>query len=229
MTTIPIRRDLGLLLVTALLLFAWDASGLDLALIRWYGSPRGFAWRDAWITGNLLHDGARHASQSVVIALALSLRWSPHWLRCVPVATRGWWLATTLICALAVIALKRVSLTSCPWSLAEFGGMADHVSHWRWGIADGGDGHCFPSGHASSAFALIAGAYALRATHPRAARWWGAGVSLVGLMLGWVQMMRGAHYWSHTLWTAWVCWALTLAAAAAARLAHPLRQVFVRS
>ena len=40
--------------------------------------------------------------------------------------------------------------------LAEFGGVAQHVSHWSLGVLDGGPGHCFPSGHASSAFAFFA-------------------------------------------------------------------------
>ena len=26
------------------------------------------------------------------------------------------------------------------------------------------------------------------------------------------QMLRGAHYPSHTMWTGWICWALTVAA-----------------
>jgi hypothetical protein len=36
-------------------------------------------------------------------------------------------------------------------------------------------------------------------------------------MLGVSQQLRGAHYMSHTLWTAWICWvvgfAIDLAAA----------------
>ena len=28
-----------------------------------------------------------------------------------------------------------------------------------------------------------------------------------GLLLGWAQQLRGAHYLSHTLWSAWICWA----------------------
>ena len=30
---------------------------------------------------------------------------------------------------------------------------------------------------------------------------------LAGLLLGLAQQVRGAHYMSHTLWTAWFCWA----------------------
>jgi hypothetical protein len=31
-------------------LLSWEASGLDLALVRVYGDASGFAWRDAWLT-----------------------------------------------------------------------------------------------------------------------------------------------------------------------------------
>jgi membrane-associated PAP2 superfamily phosphatase len=30
---------------------------------------------------------------------------------------------------------------------------------------------------------------------------------LAGLLLGLAQQVRGAHYMSHTFWTAWFCWA----------------------
>jgi membrane-associated PAP2 superfamily phosphatase len=33
-------------------------------------------------------------------------------------------------------------------------------------------------------------------------------VLLVGLVFSLTQAMRGAHYPSHSLWTAWVCWVL---------------------
>ncbi len=41
-------------------------------------------------------------------------------------------------------------------------------------------------------------------------------------MLGVSQQLRGAHYMSHTLWTAWICWTVGFAIeliAAPARLA----------
>ena len=56
---------------------------------------------------------------------------------------------------LVVSLIKRASLTSCPWDLAEFGGPAQYVSHWVLGLADGGGAHCFPGGHASAALAFV--------------------------------------------------------------------------
>jgi membrane-associated PAP2 superfamily phosphatase len=41
---------------------------------------------------------------------------------------------------------------------------------------------------------------------------------IIGLGAGAIQVARGAHFASHVLWTAWVAWAVTLAAA---RLAPP--------
>ena len=91
----------------------------------------------------------------------------------------------------------------------EFGGTARYVSHWQWGVRDGGGGHCFPAGHASTGFAYLGAWFWLRRAAPRAATAWLIGALLVGLGLGLVQQVRGAHYMSHTLWTAWLCWVVS--------------------
>lgn len=40
---------------------------------------------------------------------------------------------------------------------------------------------------------------------PRRARRWAFAIGMLGLLLGVVQTVRGAHYPSHTAWTALVC------------------------
>jgi len=208
------RSDLLLPVFALGLLLAWDASGLDLPLTRLWGAAEGFAWREHWFTSGLLHQGGRLLAWGLAGVLLLNaLR--PLWPRQTR-AERWWWLATTLACVLLIPLLKRGSATSCPWDLAEFGGVARYVSHWHIGVADGGPGHCFPSGHASSAFAFLSGFFALRRAYPGWARAWLIGVVIMGTLFGWAQMARGAHYASHTLWTAWICWS---ACAVAARLA----------
>ena len=113
---------------------------------------------------------------------------------------------TTLVALLVVSTIKIHSHTSCPWDLQQFGGVASHVSHWAWGVADGGTGRCFPAGHASAGFAFIGGFFAFRHVLPKTAWRWFTGAMLVGFILGLAQQLRGAHYMSHTLWTAWFCW-----------------------
>ena len=193
-----------------LLLLAWDVGGLDLPLARLYGSAQGFPWRDHSLTGGVLHGGARGLAWGVFGVLLLGLWWPLPFVRALSRRERIWWLTTMLLCVALIPLLKRASWTSCPWSLAEFGGaVAQYVPHGALGQRDGGPGGCFPSGHASTAFSFLAGWFALREREPRAARLWLIAVVAAGLVLGWVQMMRGAHYVSHSLWTAWVCWAVT--------------------
>ena len=115
---------------------------------------------------------------------------------------------TTLLSLLAVVSIKYISSTSCPWDLAEFGGVARYVSHWTLGVVDGGGAHCFPAGHASAGFAFFGGYFVLRDAAPRAARIWLWATLVVGLVLGISQQARGAHFMSHTLWTAWLCWTI---------------------
>ncbi|MFY8082377.1 MAG: phosphatase PAP2 family protein [Rubrivivax sp.] len=179
-------------------------SGLDLAIVHLAGGARGFGLRDAWWTSRLLHDGGRLLGWTVLAALVVNI-WR-HWWSGPSRGERVGWVLITLACLLVVPALKRMSATSCPWDLQAFGGVAGYVSHWRFGVADGGPGHCFPSGHAVAAFAFVSGWFALRPHAPRAARAWLLGVMVFGVLFGWTQLLRGAHYPSHKMWSAWICW-----------------------
>ncbi len=213
------RNDLLVTLVGLLLLLAWDAVGADLAVVRSFGGADGFAWREQWLTRSLLHEGGRALGWLVLLLLIvdamrpLLAAQSGGPSR----ATRARWIGVVLAGVLLVPSIKRVSATSCPWDLAEFGGIASYVGHWQWGVADGGPGHCFPSGHAVAAFAFFAVYFLWRDHRPNAARWWLVGVIVVGGAFGWAQLVRGAHYPSHTLWSAWLCWALCVAAVALRR------------
>jgi membrane-associated PAP2 superfamily phosphatase len=107
--------------------------------------------------------------------------------------------------ALAVTLLKYASHTSCPWDLSDFGGLARYASHWTQ-RPDGGGGHCFPAGHAASGFSFMGGYFVFRRGDPALARACLAGSLVCGLLLGLAQQWRGAHFMSHTLWSAAVCW-----------------------
>lgn len=185
---------------------AWDASGMDIVVARALAGPAGFPWRNHWLAAGLLHSGVRFAAWGLLAALLLSLwrPWGP--LRAVSRRRRLWLLGTTLACAALIPIIKHFSATSCPWSLAEFGGVARYVPHWVRAASDGGPGRCFPSGHASTAFAFLAGWFALRERASSAARRWLLATLAAGAVVGTVQVVRGAHYPSHPLWTAWFCW-----------------------
>lgn len=212
------RRLWALTLLLFVLLALWDATGLDLPLARWFGSPQGFAWRHQALFVLLLHELPRMAGAALLAALFLGVFRPWGVLRRLARQERWQLLLAIAGAALAISALKRLNTTSCPWELAEFGGAARYVSHWLWDMRDEGAGHCFPAGHASTAFAYLAGWFVLRRSAPRVAGSWLLWVLLAGMVLGLAQQMRGAHYMSHTLWTAWICWAWGLAVDTALQL-----------
>ncbi|VTU26160.1 phosphatase PAP2 family protein [Variovorax sp. PBL-E5] len=203
-------RPLVLTLVALALLIAWDSTSLDLVLARLFATPAGFPWRDEWFLVKVMHEGAKSLSWVLVIGLFVCIRWPVGILRRLSVRERAQLAVTTMVSVLVISLIKHSSATSCPWDLQAFGGTARYVSHWSWGVKDGGGGKCFPAGHASAAFAYLGGYFAFRRSAPGVARVW-LGVALAaGLILGLSQQLRGAHYMSHTLWTAWICWAVAL-------------------
>lgn len=202
-------KDLGWCAALWLLTLAFDASGADKWFTSLYGTAQGFAWRDHWLTRDVIHRGGRAISWLLfsVTVLAVARPWRA--IGQMPTRNRVVWFACTALCLILIPALKQFSLTSCPWDLQVFGGKALWLSHWDFGVGDGGPGRCFPSGHASGAFAFFAGYFALRDNASRHARIWLAIVVTLGIVFGWGQMMRGAHHLSHTLWTAAICWTVT--------------------
>lgn len=198
-------RDVAWIALSLLALLVWDASGLDLTVERWFGDAQGFPLKSHWFFAQVLHGGGRWVSAAAIIAVLIHVFRPWSFARDMNPATRRWWFAVTVICLLLIPILKQLSATSCPWDMAEFGRSAQHVSHWAFGANDGGPGRCFPSGHASAAFSLFGGWFALRGTSPQAARRWLAGVWFCGILFSVAQTVRGAHYPSHSMWTAWVC------------------------
>ena len=200
------RNTLWWTLALLACVLAWDAGGQDVAVARLFGSDAGFPLRDQWFFVHVLHEDARRLGWLLVLLLALGVWWPAGVLKRLDTGERLQMAASALLGLAIVSIIKNLSNTSCPWDLAEFGGVARHVSHWALGVIDGGGGRCFPAGHASAGFCFLGGYFALRRKAPVAARWWLAGATAAGFILGGAQQMRGAHFMSHTLWTGWLCW-----------------------
>lgn len=201
-------QDLAVAAAGLLAIVLWEASGWDWPLIRLYGDAAGFALRDAWWARDLLHDGGRWLARAVIVLLLVDA-WRPLW----PGPSRRQRMqaiATILACLVLVPALKRLSATSCPWDLDAFGGLATYVPHWWPYAVDGGPGHCFPGGHAVAAFAFFPLYFTWRSHRPGLARGLALGIVVAGGVFSWAQMARGAHFASHGLWTAWLCWCVAM-------------------
>jgi membrane-associated PAP2 superfamily phosphatase len=107
--------------------------------------------------------------------------------------------------------LKQRSASHCPWDLTMYGGAEPYVRLLEVLPAGAHAGHCLPAGHASSALWLVAiGVFWLPARPRMALAMAAVGLSL-GVALGWIQQLRGAHFLTHTLWSIWIACAVVLA------------------
>jgi membrane-associated PAP2 superfamily phosphatase len=204
------KDALAWLAALAVCTLLWDALGFDLTISRWFGTSQGFELTQHPIWGLGLYRMQR------ILAWTTMFAWVWTCLRpfgpftVMPRAERFFMLATAVLALMTIQFLKRRSLTSCPWSLQEFGGVAQYVSHWLFGTRDGGSGRCFPAGHPSGTLCFLAVPIFLLWHNRR----WAYGllgcVLAAGAVWGGVQLIRGAHYVSHTLWTALICLSVAL-------------------
>ena len=206
--SLTFRRDslLGAVLLGLCVVLAWDATGLDVPLAAHMGGLAHFPLQHAYGMEQLLHKDVQWLGWAVFAGLLLLVFWPIGPWRKLARAQRWQIVATALLSLGVVTLLKQSSHTSCPWNLKDFGGAVPHVSHWAWGVLDRGAGKCFPAGHAATAFAYFGVFFAMRRRVPGVARWALVLTLVAGIGLGLVQQWRGAHYMSHTLWTAWICW-----------------------
>lgn len=201
--------------VALMCLLAWDFAGLDLPAMQLLADASGFGLRDNFWMKTVLHTGARRLATVIFLGLLAMIWWPFGPFRSLNRLQRIEIVTGIVLGLMTISGLKSISLTSCPWDLQGFGGVARYVSHWQWGITDGGGGRCFPGGHASSAMAFLGLSLPWLTsglpTQQKTGRRLLAAVLLLGLLLGLTQTLRGAHYPSHTLWTGFICWAVALA------------------
>jgi membrane-associated PAP2 superfamily phosphatase len=191
-------------------LLALERTALDSMISNWFFDPviNGFPLRHSFVMEVIGHHFLKAvvimADAGIVALYVLSFvlpeleRQRRHLL----------FLSLALILApLAVALLKAASVRHCPWDLTEYGGFAPHLSLFDASLKPLAAGHCFPAGHASAGFSMLAFYFAGRASGKR---WlsrlglWGGLVA--GMVFGMARVAQGAHFLSHTLWSALVCW-----------------------
>ena len=206
----PAVRHLVLpLVLLAAALAGLRAVGADEAIADHYFDPvtRTFPLQDDVWTEEVLHRGARKAVLAVgVTCLAITFLGK----RRVSPATREaavMMLGSIIACTATVAVLKAAVNLNCPWSYVRWGGQLPEVSDAPLLKLHGHDG-AFPAGHAAGGFSLWILYFIGRRHSPAAARAGFAIALVTGAILGYSQVMRGAHFLSHNLWTAAICWIL---------------------
>jgi membrane-associated PAP2 superfamily phosphatase len=196
------------LAVSVLVLFSLERTGADLWLAdRWYAFE-GYHWalRNHWLVNQVIHHDGRELIAGLGLVLAILLVVSYRlprlrdWRR--PIA----YLLTCMVVLPALIAcFKHFSSAPCPWDLLRYEGKLPYHHSLSYFFGTTGTGHCFPAGHASGGFALLALYFAafLHARYPVIYLLPGL---LVGFTFAFGQEARGAHFISHDLWTLSLCW-----------------------
>lgn len=164
-----------------------------------------FFWQD------ILHDGFRNIMRPIQIASFIAFAISLFWLRAKAMRKYfGYFWLTSMLSAALVAALKSGSGRVCPAQLIEFGGTIAYQPLWS-GVVELAGARCWPGGHVLHAFTLLPVYFVLwRMGYARASVIALSAILILGLALNLTQIVRGAHFLSHNLWSLWLCWTMAL-------------------
>jgi membrane-associated PAP2 superfamily phosphatase len=126
--------------------------------------------------------------------------------------------------------LKGHTSVYCPVETTQYAGKIEH-KEWYQNfdlLKVAGDGRCWPGGHASGGFTMLALYFVARRYRWRYSKALMHGSLLLGFVYGTTRVLQGWHYMSHTFWAGIFVWLACLLTALAfygrARLELPVRQ-----
>lgn len=210
----PVLETFGvsaLFLIVIAMLGFWQ---LDLAIAsRWaFDATTGqFRAHGSFLANELLHKGGRDFVIALAVAALCCALLGRHSPARYPALHRqaGTIIGAVLGMGLTVLLVgvfKRYSHMDCPWDLVAYGGKDPYVSLFATRPAGLRPGGCFPAAHAATGYALFAFFFAFRHTHPRFGRSALVAALLLGVTFGVAQQLRGAHFLSHDVWSAYLAW-----------------------
>lgn len=209
------RHALLPLLLFTLLAVLFELTNLDLWLSDpWYDKVGGvWTFKRSWWAEGLIHKGGRNlvAAAALFAATCWGLSFRLGQLR--PWRRVSLFLALAIVLGTGSVALGKATINRhCPWDYDRYGGAVPYAKLLEPAPAGCKPGHGFPAGHASGALSLMSSYFVFYGRSRNRAL---AGLStglLFGAVFGFGQLVRGAHFASHNVWSAAICWfaALTL-------------------
>ena len=204
----------GVLLLAALCLMIVEQFRIDRWVSNLFFDPvRGrFPLRDDWFLEKVMHVGARNA----IVGLGLLVL--AGWIASFRLKRLAKWRPLLLFLLVAMVSsssviglIKSVSGKYCPYELEQYGGTSHFVGLFERLPQGVKPGKCWPGGHASAGFCLLAFYFAAVKIGRRfmAASLLAASL-LLGFVLGMGRVAQGAHFVSHNLWSALICWLIIL-------------------
>lgn len=193
--------------ITLIAITLWTDLDLMLADSAFDAKAGVFPLRHAWISATFNHVILKR----LFTALALLILSAVLWDLCAP---RTWsWLRrfqlrviamSALLIPTVISLLKQSSDSHCPWDLQRYGGSEPYIKLFELFPAGVSPGHCMPAGHASSALWMISLSVLFIPHRLLHAAFMLVALLFMGIGVGWMQQLRGAHFFTHTLWSAWI-------------------------
>lgn len=193
----------------AVAVVAIESFALDWRIARAVYDWQGYRWllKHWFVTETLIHRVGRSAS--IAAWLGVAVAWAVAMRRDAYAAWRaplGYLALSVLLTTLAVSWVKSWSNMDCPWDIDGLGGVRPYLSLFEARSTSLPHASCFPAGHASGGYAWMALYFFFAMTKPQWRRHGLAVGAIVGLVFGLGQQLRGAHFLSHDVWTAAICW-----------------------
>lgn len=208
------------LLVLSLAFF--ESTSLDLSVQdRLYDPAHGWIVdRDARLPKLVFYDGPKVALGAIGAVLVVCAAVSTPRSRWFPFSRRE---AAFLLVCLGLVPftaglLKKTTGVFSPWKISRYGGEQPYRNLFQSipYVPGQARGRGFPAAHCSGAFALMGLCFVGKR---RETRWLGLSLGLVaGWTVGIYQMLKGAHYLSHTVVTMLLAWLIVQVLARAFRL-----------
>ncbi|PLX63598.1 phosphatase PAP2 family protein [Sedimenticola selenatireducens] len=205
-----VRNHLVLpLLLFVLLVGLLEISSLDLYiadLIYQAGGP-GWTLKNSVLFSDILHTNAKALVKILAVILFAVAIISQFVTRMRPYRRAIWYLALVMpLSGLLVGIGKELTHVDCPWDLLRYGGEHPYLGLFEPHPGDFKYGKCFPAAHAGAGYTFLALYFFLAVLRPEWKRLGLITGITMGLIFGITQQIRGAHFISHDLWTAAICW-----------------------
>jgi membrane-associated PAP2 superfamily phosphatase len=183
--------------------FGFDRKLADLIYLA--GNHSWVLQKNYWLQ-KIIHNGGRNVSiflEITVLALYLSSFSFGQFEKFRKVFL---YLFLSALVSTSMVSIGKHSLNlSCPWEFSIYGGQLEYLSRISQLWVANGEG-CFPAGHSSAGYSWICFFFAGIYLKSRW-RWYGLFIPLiVGLVFGFAQQLRGAHFLSDDIWTLSICW-----------------------
>lgn len=203
------------LVAACLILWMIYILGIDERITRLFFDPvtQQFPLRNLWFLEVVMHYWIKYAVVALAVIVLAAYVLSFRMVSLAPLRRVLLFLVLAMSLSTAAVSfLKSVSPKQCPYDLKMYGGYAPYIALFEKTPEGVKPGKCWPGGHSSTGFCLMAFYFTGLHLRRRRLAYWGLfGGFGLGFILGFGRVVQGAHFLSHQLWAALICWLTMLA------------------